>query len=153
MILSDLSSREFWIWLDNFCFEFTSIRGAHYGHILVKIAIKKHADLETIYSLLAAFPGCIDVKSGNQGLTPYQMAKKSSAPKKRYYQMAFKKGSPTYAAVTGTFGDLLCGVDLNSFMNTMPLLQHQDKSGSTAYISTVQPETVTKRQLLRMKKQ
>lgn len=93
------------------------------------------------------------MRSGNQGLTPFQMAKKSSSPYKRSYQMAFKKGSSTYAAVTGTFGDLLCGVDLKSLMNTMPLIRQQEVSGATTYVSTVQPGTVTKRQLLRMKKQ
>jgi hypothetical protein len=122
--------------------------GFHDIYGLVKIAIKKHADLETIYTLLAAFPECVDVRSGSQRLTPYKMAKKSSSPNKRLYQMAFKKGSPTYAAVTGIFGDLLCGVDLNSFMNTVPLLKQQDVSGPTTYISTIQPGTVRKRRLM-----
>jgi hypothetical protein len=82
-----------------------------HGMLPIHLAIKKHMSPEVINLLLAAYPKCIDIANYN-GLTPYEMADNSSSAHRGYYRRALKRGSPTYAAVTASFSDLLCGVSL-----------------------------------------
>jgi len=82
-----------------------------HGMLPIHLAIKKHATPEIINILLSSYPKCIEVPNNN-GFTPYQMAQNSSSEHKKYYLRAFTPGSSTYAAVTGSFADLLCGVNL-----------------------------------------
>lgn len=89
--------------------------GAHaqddHGMLPIHLAIKKHAPPETINLLLAAYPKCIEVANSN-GYTPLQMAETTSSKHKKYYLRALTPGTSTYEAVTATFSDLLCGVNL-----------------------------------------
>jgi hypothetical protein len=82
-----------------------------HGMLPIHLAIKKHAPPETINALLSSYPRCIEV-ANNNGFTPYQMAQNSSSEHQNYYLRALTPGSSTYVAVTATFSDLLCGVNL-----------------------------------------
>jgi hypothetical protein len=82
-----------------------------HGMLPIHLAIKKHAAPEIINMLLSSYPHCIEV-SNNNGVTPYEMAKMSSSEHQKYYLRALTPGSSTYVALTATFSDLLCGVNL-----------------------------------------
>lgn len=82
-----------------------------HGMLPIHLAIKKHAPPETINMLLSSYPKCVEVANHN-GFTPYEMAQNSSSEHKKYYLRALTPGSSTYTAVTATFSDLLCGVNL-----------------------------------------
>lgn len=82
-----------------------------HGMLPIHLGIKKHVPPETINLLLAAHPQSIDSVNYN-GLTPYEMADKSSSPHRSYYKRALTRGTPTYAAITASVSDLLCGVSL-----------------------------------------
>ena len=84
-----------------------------HGMLPIHLGIKKHIGPDVINLLLAAYPDCIDIQS-YQGLTPHQMAEKSSSAHKEYYLRALKRDSPTYSAVTATLSDLFCGLSLPS---------------------------------------
>lgn len=82
-----------------------------HGMLPIHLAIKKHVGPEVINLLLSAYPDCIDV-TNSHGLTPYQMAETSSSEHQEYYLRALQRGTPTYAAVTASWSDLLCGINL-----------------------------------------
>jgi hypothetical protein len=86
----------------------------------IHLAIKKHVGPEIINNLLYTFPECVDVKSGNTGMTPREMAKKSNSVHKKYYLRAMRKGSATYLAVSNPVSDLLCGLDYKSIIGIGP---------------------------------
>jgi hypothetical protein len=88
----------------------------------IHLAIKKHVDPEIVNSLLFLFPDCVDVKNGTTGMTPLQMAKRSSSVHKSYYIRALRKGSATYLAVSDPLSDLLCGLDYKSIIGVGPSL-------------------------------
>mmetsp|Transcript_28021 Transcript_28021/g.49700 ORF Transcript_28021/g.49700 Transcript_28021/m.49700 type:complete len:126 (-) Transcript_28021:177-554(-) len=92
------------------------------GMLPIHIAIKKHVEPEVLNILLAAFPGCVDVKSEKSGLTPLEMATSSSSVHKEYYIRALTKGSATYSAISDPLSDLLCGIDFKSIIGVGPSL-------------------------------
>jgi hypothetical protein len=101
------------------------------GMLPIHIAIKKHADPSRINLLLAAYPGCVDVKNG-RGQRPYDMSTTSSSPHQRYYLRAMKRGTATFLAVTtNPFDDLMCGIDIRSVVvaTTGPLSSLLTSSG------------------------
>ena len=84
----------------------------------VHLAVKKHADPETLNMLLAAYPEAIDVCNFH-GMTPYKMAETSSSKHKAYYLRALKRGS-THSAITASLADLMCGIQLPSVADLDP---------------------------------